>query len=169
LDWDRVRELLRFDDSRLWLLIAICVALVFTIQAVEGSVDGAWPHQRRPARLAPGARAVAGVWSYVALLLLPGMLLGALNVAVLLWRQIPHTNAQVLGGVFVGVAWLIFVGVSVNAVGLSRYMAQVGPVGPAAMLGILLVGDALLLITLLEILPTFEAIRQALPPLPGQG
>lgn len=167
LAWDQVREFLRVDDSRLWLLIGICVALVFTIQAVEGSVDGVWPHQRRPARMAPGARAVAGVWSYVALLLLPGMLLGALNVAVLLWRQIPHTNAQVLGGVFVGVAWLIFIGVSVNALGLGRFMGQVGPVGPAAMLGVLLVGDVLLLISLLEILPTLDAIREALPSLPG--
>jgi len=169
LGGDEVRGLLRVADSRLWLLIGVCVALVFTIQAVEGSVDGVWPHQRRAARMAPGARAVAGVWSYVALLLLPGMLLGVLNLAILLWLQIPHTNAQLLGGVFVGVAWLIFVGVSVNAGGLGRYMGQVGPVGPAALLGVLLVGDALLLLSLLEILPSFEEIRQALPPLPGQG
>lgn len=167
MSWDEVRELLRVDDGRLWLLIGICVALVFTIQAVEGSVDGAWPHQRRPARMAPGARAVAGVWSYVALLLLPGMLLAALNVALLLWRQIPHSNAQLLGGIFVGVAWVIFVGVSVNALGFGRYMSQVGPVGPAAMLGVLLVGDVLLLISLLELLPTFDALRRALPSLPG--
>lgn len=166
MSWDQVRELLRADDGRLWLLIGICVALVFTIQAVEGSVDGVWPHLRRPARMAPGARAVAGVWSYVALLLLPGMLLAALNVVVLLWRQLPHSNAQFLGGVFVAVAWLIFIGVSVNAFGLERYMGRVGPVGPAAMLGVLLVGDGLLLISLLEILPSFDAIRQALP-LPG--
>ena len=165
---DQVRAFLRADDSRLWLLIGICVALVFTIQAVERSVDGVWPHQRRPARLAPGARAVAGVWSSVAFLLLPGMLLAALNVMVLLWRQLPHTNAQLLGGLFVGLTWLIFVAVSVNFLGLERYMARVGPVGPAALLGILLVGDALLLISLLEIVPTFDVIRQALPPLPGQ-
>ena len=163
MDWDQARELLRFEDGRLWLLIGICIALVFTIQAVEGSVDGAWPHLRRPARMAPGARAVAGVWSYVALLLLPGMLLAALNVVILLWRQLPNSNAQFLGGVFVGVAWLIFIGVSVNAFGLERYMGRVGPVGPAAMLGVLLVGDALLLISLLEILPSFDTIRQALP------
>jgi hypothetical protein len=167
LSFDGVQEFVRAGDSRLWLLIGICVALVFTIQAVEGSVDGVWPHLRRPARMAPGARAVAGVWSYVALLLLPGMLLAALNVAVLLWRQMPHTNAQLLGGIFVGVAWLIFVGVSVNVFGFGRYMSQVGPVGPAAMLGVLIVGDVLLLISLLELLPSLDALRQALPALPG--
>jgi hypothetical protein len=167
LSWDGIQEFISSGDSRLWLLIGICVALVFTIQAVEGSVDGIWPHQRRPARMAPGARAVAGVWSYVALLLLPGMLLAALNVALLLWRQLPHTNAQLLGGIFVGVAWLIFVGVSVNAFGFGRYMGQVGPVGPTAMLGVLIVGDLLLLVSFLELLPSFDALRQALPPLPG--
>jgi hypothetical protein len=65
------------------------------------------------------------------------------------------------------VAWLIFIGVSVNAFSLGRYMGQVGPVGPAAMLGVLLVGDVLLLISLLEIAPTLDTIRQALPVLPG--
>ena len=167
MSWDGMQELFRAGDSRLWLLIAICVALVFTIQAVEGAVNGVWPHQRRPARLAPGARTVAGVWSYVALLLLPGMLLAALNVALLLWRQVPHTNAQLLGGIFVGVAWVIFVAVSVNALGFGRYMGQVGPVGPAAMLGVVLVGDVLLLVSLLELMPSFDALRQALPALPG--
>ena len=106
MSWDEARELLRIDDGRLWLLVGLCVVLVFTIQAVEASVEGAWPHLRRPARLAPGARAVHGVWAYVALLLLPGLLLGVLNLAVLLWRDDAYTEAHLLGGFFVGLAWL---------------------------------------------------------------
>ena len=163
MSWDEARELLRIDDGRLWLLVGLCVVLVFTIQAVEASVEGAWPHLRRPARLAPGARAVHGVWAYVALLLLPGLLLGVLNLAVLLWRDDAYTEAHLLGGFFVGLAWLLFVAVSVNFLRLGRYMGQVGPVGPAAMITVLLVGDLLLLIALLDVLPPLAEVRDALP------
>ncbi len=163
MTWNEARDLLRLEDRRLWLLVIVCVALVLTVQAVEGSVEGAWPHQRRPARLAPGARAVHGVWSYVALLLLPGMLLAVLNLAVLLWRDLPHTDTQVLGGFFVGLAWLLFVAVSADFLRFGRYMGQVGPVGPAAMMAVLVVGDALLLIALLDVLPSLETLRDALP------
>ena len=45
---DELRRVLRLDDSRIWLLIGLCVALVFTIQSVETATEGAWPHQRRP-------------------------------------------------------------------------------------------------------------------------
>jgi hypothetical protein len=38
---DEIRELLTFGDSRIWLLIGLCVALVFTIQAVETATEGA--------------------------------------------------------------------------------------------------------------------------------
>lgn len=160
---DKVRDGLRLDDGRLWLLILVCVALVFTIQAVESSVEGVWPHQRRAARLGPGARAVHGLWSYVALLLLPGMLLGVLNLAILLWRDLPRSEAQMLGGFFVGLAWLIFVAVTVNAFGLGRFMGQVGPVGPIALMAVLVAGDLLLLIALLDILPSMQMVRDALP------
>ena len=163
MSWDEARDLLRVDDERLWLLVGLCVALIFTIQAVEGAVEGVWPHQRRAARLAPGARAGQGVWTSVALLLLPGLLLGVLNVAVLLWRERSHTETQLLGGFFVGLTWLIFVAVSGDVFRLGRYMAQVGRVGPAALLAVLLVGDALLLIALLDVLPSLDEVRDALP------
>ena len=53
---DEIRRVLRLDDPRVWLLIGLCVALVFTIQSVETATEGAWPHQRRPSRIAPQAR-----------------------------------------------------------------------------------------------------------------
>ncbi len=154
---DRIGDIVRVQDGRFWLLIALCVALVYTIQAAETSVDGMWPHQRRPARMTQGARAVAGAWSWVALLLLPGLLLAVLNLAVLIQQGMPQTQVQVLGALFVAVAWLVFVLVSTNAFGMGRYMGQVGAVGPAALMGMLVVGDILLLIALLDMLPAAMA------------
>jgi len=166
---DRIGEVLRVADSRFWLLVALCVALVYTIQAVEAGVEGYWPHQRRPARTAPGARAVGGAWSWVALLLLPGLLLAVLNLAILVWQGLPHMRLHLLGGLFVGLPWLLFVLVSTDAFGLRRYAGQVGPAGPAALMGMLVVGDVLLLIALLDVLPNVDALRDLLPfgSLPG--
>lgn len=166
MSWDAVRELLPVDDRRLWLLVLLCVALVFTIQAVEGSTEGSWPHQRRPARLGPGGRALHGVWSLVGLLLLPGLLLAVLNLAVLIWQDLAVGRTLALGAIFVGLAWLLFVAVSTNVLGLGRFAGQVGPVGPTALLAVLLVGDLLLLLALFEILPPLSEIRDALPLIP---
>jgi len=158
-----VRDVLRLDDGRLWLLVLLCVALVFTIQSVESSTEGAWPHHRRPARLGPGGRAVQGVWSVVGLLLLPGLLVGVLNLAILIWQDLASTRTLALGALLVGLVWLLFVAVSANLIGLGRLMAQVGPVGPAALLAILIVGDILLIVALLEISPPLSEIRDAVP------
>lgn len=164
---DRARGFMQGLDGRFLLLVALCVALLLTLQAVERSVDGAWPHQRRTARMAPGARAVQGVWWWVALLLLPGMLLAILNLAVLVWRDLPETQAQLLGGAFVALVWLLFVLVSFDVLGMGRFMVQVGAAGPAAMLILLIAGDLLLLIALLEILPGMSEVRRALPVVGG--
>ncbi len=163
MNWNDLNEALHINDVRLWALVAVGVALVMTLQAVESAVDGAWPHQLRPARVAPRAGAVRGIWVPVALLLLPGMLLGILNLTVLLWRDVATTDTQRLGGLLVALVWLIFVFVSADLFHLGRYMGEVGPVGPAAMLAILLVGDLLLLIALLDVLPSMATVRDALP------
>ena len=99
----------------------------------------------------------------MALLLLPGIVLGILNVAVLLWRDLPHSQAQLLGGFLIGLIWLIFVGASVNFLGMGRLLRQGGPAGPLALLVLVVAGDALLLAGLLEILPDIEVIRNAIP------
>lgn len=163
MTWDDLNEALHIDDVRLWALVAVGVALVVTLQAVERAVEGAWPHQLRPARVAPRARAVQGIWVPVALLLLPGMLLGLLNLTVLLWRDVATTDTQRLGGVLVALVWIIFVLVSANLFRFGRYMGDIGPVGPAALLAILVVGDLLLLIALLDVLPSMATVRDALP------
>ncbi len=160
---DEMREVLRLNDGRIWLLIGLCVALVFTIQAVETATEGAWPHQRRPSRMAPQARTAQGAWGIVALLLLPGILLGILNVAVLLWRGLPHTQSQVLGGFLIALIWFIFVGASANLFGMGRLLRQGGVAGPLALLVIVVAGDVLLIAGLLTLLPNFEMVRDAIP------
>jgi hypothetical protein len=160
---EEIREMLRLGDSRIWLLIALCVALVFTIQAVETATEGAWPHQRRPSRMAPRSRLAQGAWSLVALLLLPGILLGILNVASLVWRGLPHTQSQVLGGFFIGLIWIIFVGASTNFLGMSRILRQGGLAGPLALLLLVIAGDILLLAGLFAIVPDPNMVRDALP------
>jgi hypothetical protein len=163
VSFEEIRDVLRLDDSRVWLLIGLCVALVFTIQSVETATEGAWPHQRRPARMARQARSAQGAWGAVALLLLPGIVLGILNVAVLLWRNLPHAQAQLLGGFLVGLIWVIFVGASVNFLGMGRLLRQGGPAGPLALLVLVVAGDLLLLAGLLEVLPDTDVIRNAIP------
>jgi hypothetical protein len=160
---EEIREMLRLGDSRTWLLMALCVALVFTIQAVETATEGAWPHQRRPSRMAPRSRLAQGAWSLVALLLLPGILLGILNVASLVWRGLPHTQSQVLGGFFIGLIWIIFVGASTNFLGMSRILRQGGLAGPLALLLLVIAGDILLLAGLFAIVPDPNMVRDALP------
>lgn len=163
MSWDEVREGLRLDDGRLWLLIGLCVALVGTLQVVERSVEGAWPHQHRPARGAPRSWGVRGIWGSVALLLLPGMLLGILNLTVLLWREEDWTDTHLLGGAFVALVWLVFVAVTIDLPPIGRVFAGIGSIAPVAVLAVLLVGDVLLLIALLDVLPSMETVRDALP------
>jgi hypothetical protein len=163
VSFEEIRDVLRLDDSRVWLLIGLCVALVYTIQSVETATEGAWPHQRRPARIARQARSAQGAWGAVALLLLPGIVLGILNVAVLLWRDLPQAQAQLLGGFLVGLIWVIFVGASVNFLGMGRLLRQGGPAGPLALLVLVIAGDLLLLAGLLDALPDIDVIRSAIP------
>lgn len=160
---DQVKDALRLHDERLWLLIGLCVAMVFTIEAVEEAVEGVWPYQRRPARMNPRARSVHAVWSWVALFVLPGLLLGILNMAILLWKGLPHSETQILGSLFVGIGWLIFILVSVDLFRFGKYMGELGLVGPAALMIVLLAGDILLLIALVDIFPSVQSVKDALP------
>ena len=160
---DELREIFELADSRLWLLLALCIALVFTIQSVETATEGAWPHQRRPARMAPQARAAGGAWSFVSLLLLPGLLLAIVNLGVVIWLSIPLSQAQILGGTLVAICWLIFVAASANLLGMGSLLRRGGAAGPLALVVVLLAGDLLLLTGLLLVLPDIDAIRRSLP------
>ena len=141
------------EDIRFWLLIGVAVLLIFTIEAVEQYVDGAWPQLRHAA---PAFRSQAigrSLWATVALLLLPGIVLALINLGLLVWKGLPQNNTQILGGFFLGIGWLIFALTSINLAGMGRYMRQVGVAAPLALLVCLLVGDLLLLAALLDLLP----------------
>ncbi|HEY7035662.1 MAG TPA: hypothetical protein VH482_30250 [Thermomicrobiales bacterium] len=151
------------DNRLLWLLIGVCLAMVLTIEAVEAAVEGTWPHQRRPTRMLPRERSAHAIWGVVALLVLPGALLEILNLGVLVWRKLEHTQTQVLGSIFVGIGWGIFLLASSDRLPVRRYLATVGPVAPIALLGVLLFGDVLLLIAFLDIRPSVDEVRDAIP------
>ncbi len=160
---DDLRDYLRFDNSTLWLLIGLCVATVITLQAVDEAVEGAWPHARRPARMPARAPGFAGAWSLVALLVLPGLLLGILNVVVLMWKDLDRTDLQGLGSIFVGLGWALFMIASRDRLPIRRFVANLGIVGPIALVLVLLIGDVLLTIALFDVLPSMDDVRDALP------
>ncbi|MFL5759184.1 MAG: hypothetical protein ACJ789_05560 [Thermomicrobiales bacterium] len=160
---DRLPDSLHPDDKQLWLLIGLCVAMIFTIEAVEEAVDGAWPHQRRASQIAPAARSLQAVWGIIALLVLPGILLTILSLGVMIWQNVVRPDTLVIGGVFLGIGWVIFLLGSIDRLRFRSFLGQVGFAGALALIVILLIGDALLLIAFLDIRPSWETVRDALP------
>ncbi|MGH2532620.1 MAG: hypothetical protein ACRDJW_09970 [Thermomicrobiales bacterium] len=156
-------DFLRTDDRQLWLLIGLCLVTIYTIQAVEEAVEGAWPHQRRPSTMLPRARTVHSMWGLVALLVLPGMLLAIMNVGMIVWKDVTRPETLALGGLFLGIGWGIFLLGSIDRLRLRRFVGNVGLPGAIALTLVLLIGDILLLIAFLDVRPTFETIRDALP------
>jgi len=151
-----------FDTRLWWLLIAICVALIFTIQAVESAVDGAWPNQRRPTSFLPRARAVQTGWAFVAILLIPGALLAIGNVAVAMWQEIGRSDTQVLGGWLLAISWVVFLIGTSNLFGASRILDVIGIAGTIVLLMILLIADLLLLSAFLDILPEWSVVEDGI-------
>ncbi len=160
LQWDRI-PLGPFDSRLWWLLIGLCLALLFTVQAIETAVEGAWPHQRRPTRFIRRARWVQQSWGLIALFVVAGALLAIGIVTIHLWLQPESPDEQVLGGILVGVGWALFLLFSLNAAGLGRLMGNLGVIGPIAILIILVVGDILLLATFMDIVPEWSVVQDA--------
>ncbi|MEJ7761335.1 MAG: hypothetical protein WKF80_00945 [Thermomicrobiales bacterium] len=151
------------DDGRIWLLIGLCLITVLTLQSIDAAVEGAWPHQRRPMADPPRARGLRGGWSLAAALVLPGLLLAILNVVVMLWRDAGGTDLHRIGGILLGVGWAGFVLVSADRSPVRRLAANLGMAGPLALAIPLVIGDTLLLIGFLDILPSLDTVRAALP------
>jgi hypothetical protein len=156
---------LHTDNHQLWLLIGVCLLMVFTIEAVEEAVEGAWPHQRRATRMAMPERRAHPVWGIVALLILPGAVLAVLNLAVIAWKELPRTDSLVLGGILLGSGWVIFLLNSIDRLRFRRIFAAAGPAAPFVLALILIVADLLLLTSFLDIRPSVDAVRDALPSL----
>jgi hypothetical protein len=130
---------------------------------VDEAVEGAWPHARRPARMPARTPGYAGAWSLVAVLVLPGLLLGILNVIVLMWKDLDRTDLQGLGSIFVGVGWVLFILASRDLAPVRRFVGNLGIAGPIALVLVLLIGDVLLTIALFDVLPSMDEVRDALP------
>jgi hypothetical protein len=158
-------DFMHTDNHQLWLLIAVCFAMILTIQAVEESVEGAWPHLRRVGGMAMPERKAQPIWGVVALLVLPGAVLSVMILAVIAWQELPRNDTMVLGGVLLGVGWVIFLLSSVDALRVRRMFTAAGPAAPFVLALILIVADLLLLIAFLDIRPTVDAVRDALPSL----
>jgi hypothetical protein len=159
-DWNRIPQG-PFNSRLWWLLIALSLALVFTIQAVETAIDGAWPHQHRANRSLPRSRTVQQGWAFVALLVVPGVVLAIGIVAVHIWRAPVSPDQQALGGVLVGVGWLLFLLFGLNMFRLGSLMTNLGMIGPIAIMILLIVGNLLLLTAFMDILPSLDVVRSS--------
>lgn len=158
-------DFLHTDNHRLWLLIAACVLMVFTIEAVEEAVEGAWPHQRRLTGMAMSERRAHPFWGIVALLVLPGAVLVVLNLAVIAWKALPRNETLVLGSILLGTGWVVFLLSSIDRLRVRRLFTAAGPAAPAVLTLVLIAADLLLLIAFIDVRPSVQAVRDALPSL----
>src|SRR5947209_3005620 len=95
----KISDFQRTSDHQLWLLIGVSVAMVFTLEAVEEAVEGAWPHQRRTSAMARPERAAQPVWGVVAALVLPGAVLEIAILGVMAWKNVARPETLVVGSV----------------------------------------------------------------------
>lgn len=151
-----------FDSGWWWLLFGVVAALLFSLQALETAVEGTWPHQRTDNLYIPGARGIKPAWSVAALLIIPGAVAMIGIVAVILWLDIATPDGLRLGGTLLVIGWVLFLIFGLNIAGLGRLLGTLGVLGPIAIAIVLLVADALLIVTLMDILPAWEVIRQSL-------
>jgi len=140
-------------DGRLWLLIGLSIAMLFTIEAIEDFTDGAWPQMRRPSGYFEAVGSSRALWMAVAMLVLPGLVLTILNLAVLVWKDLPYGNTLVIGTIFIIVGWLLFLATTIDLGGIGLFLERSGAVAPLALLVVLIAGDLLLLIAFIQIFP----------------
>lgn len=154
---------LQTDNYLLWALIGVSIAMVFTLEAVQSAVEGAWPHQRRPSTMLPRERSAQSVWGLVAIALIAGGLLLLSTLAVLLWQELDHSETQVAGGVLLGVSWLFFLMVSIDRFGIRGYITSIGLAAPIAVLIMLTMSIILLTLSIIDIWPPEDEFRDSLP------
>lgn len=137
--------------------------MIATIEMVEEAVEGAWPHQRRMSGMDLGEQRAHQVWALVALMILPAGLLAVLNVIMMVWKDAPETDALRTGSALLAISWIIFLFASVDRLRLRRLIARAGPVLPVALVVMLAVAIVLLLSAFLDVRPTMDTIRDAIP------
>ena len=161
--FDDLKDRLHTSDHQLWLLIGLCVALLVTMEAVQEAVEGAWPHQRRLTRMDLSEQRSQPVWALVALLILPAALLALFNVGMMVWKDVPRTDEMTTGGALLGIGWVLFLLASVDAFRMRPLIARAGPVFPIALVVVLAAAIALLLSAFLDVRPSVDTLRDAIP------
>jgi hypothetical protein len=137
--------------------------MVATLEVVEEAVEGAWPHQRRMSNMGLGEQRAHQVWALVAIMILPAGLLALLNVIMVVWKDVEVTDAMRTGGILLGIAWVTFILASVDRLRVRGLIAKAGPVLPVALVAVLAVAIVLLLGAFLDVRPTIETVRDAIP------
>jgi len=160
--FDDIRNQIANGNRQLWLLVLVAAATLVTLQAIESAISTAWPHQGRPASTPLAARRAQPVWGGVGLLVLLGALLGLSNLLVMLWRDLAATAGQTVGGSLLAVAWIVFMLVSWNKLGVRHLIQETGLIGPLSLVVILVGADVLLLVALMDILPAWSDIVDAI-------
>ena len=160
---DEWQDRLHTSDHQLWLLIGLCVAVLATMEAVQEAVEGAWPHQRRLTRMDISEQRAGPIWALVALMILPGALLAVGNVGMMVWKDVQKTDEMTTGGALLGIGWVLFLLGSVDRLRMRALIARAGPVFPIALVVILAAAIVLLLSTFLDVRPSVDTIRDALP------
>lgn len=161
LDFDRF-TFGPIDSGWWWLLIGVFVALLFSLQALETAIEGAWPHQRQDNIYIPGARGIKPAWGIAAVLVVPGALAMLGIVSIILWQDITPPEGLRLGGWLLAIGWALFMIFGLNVLGLGRLLGTLGMIGPLAIAIVLLIADALLIVTLMDVLPAWDEIREGI-------
>jgi hypothetical protein len=161
--FDELKDRLHTGDHQLWLLIGLCVAFLATMEAVQEAVEGACPHQRRLTRMDLGEQRAQSAWAAVALLILPAALLAVGIVGMIVWKDVKRTDEMTTGGALLGIGWVLFLLASVDRLRLRPFIARAGPVFPIALVAILVAATVLLLSAFLDVRPSVDTLREAIP------
>ncbi len=149
-------------DLRHWLLIFVSAMLLVTIELTEDYLERSWPRVRRPADGWAASEGVRQLWAVVGVLVFPGIILLLLNLAVLIWRDLPLAPVLVLGALVLGFGWAGYLLLISQVGGLDDYLEGIGVTLPLALIAMLLVGDLLLLIAFFSSVPDVS-LRRLLP------
>lgn len=103
------------------------------------------------------------IWGLVALLLLPAAILEILTLATLAWKGMPRPETMAIGSILLGIGWVVFVLTGVDRLRFRRVFTAIGPVAPIALLAVLALANLMLLLAFVDIRPSVDSVRQALP------
>lgn len=140
-------------DLWLWLLVLVSALLLVTIELTEDYLEQGWPRIRRPADGWASSDSVHLLWTAVGMLVFPGIVLLLMNLAVIVWRELGMTLVLLLGSILLAFGWLAYLLLISQIGGVDQYLESIGITLPLAIVAVLLVGDLLLLVSLITVLP----------------